>query len=106
MTNRAHSVFIRDDELIIRLALFGASAYLFATGFKIYPSTTSSVVALVVGLIAYLMAFALVGSALTAHFTLRKAALITTSAIAFGRVATVAYGILFEIPSYGTDVIS
>ena len=95
-----------DTTLVIRLAFLAGSAFLLATGFRVFPWTGSSAISVVVTLSMYLGALTLAIAALLAQLRLRTATLILAVAFLLGATASVAYGILFEIPTYGTDVMT
>ena len=95
-----------NDRLIIRIALLGGAAFLIATGFRIYPSTAVSAIGVVATLTSYMGGFALAGAVFVSNTTLRKATWIVAMAFLWAAVATVAYEILIEIPTYGTDVMA
>lgn len=95
-----------NDRLIIRIAMIGAAAFLIATGFRIFPSTAVSAIGVVASLTSYIAGFSLAAAALVTNISLRKATWIVGLAFLWSTVAIVAYEILFEIPTYGTDVMA
>jgi uncharacterized membrane protein len=96
-----------DFELtkISRISVLAASASLFAVGFRISP-WAGSAPSLAVSLTTYLLAFALAGVALAGKVTLKNAVATVAASMTFAVVVLVAHQIVFEIPTYGTDVMS
>ena len=95
------------DDLIARFGLATVGGFLFATGFRIFPATSISSIAVIVTLLLYIGGFASWALALSLRDPFANwTQAILAAASTLGLVASVAYGILYEIPSYGTDVIA
>jgi hypothetical protein len=95
------------DDILARLGLAATGAFLFATGFRIFPATAVSRLAVLASFALYGVAFASWGLAIVSKAPLKPAieAVLGAGAL-LGIIVGVSYGILFEIPNYGTDVIA
>ncbi|MGH8546530.1 MAG: hypothetical protein ACREX3_23525 [Gammaproteobacteria bacterium] len=95
------------DDLLARFGFAGVGAFLFSTGFRIFPASGTSALATITTFVIYGGAFLCWGFALIWRGPYRPW---TQSSLAIaavlGLVASVSYGILYEIPNYGTDVIA
>jgi hypothetical protein len=95
------------NDVWARFGLAAGGAFLFATGFRIYPAASSSTLVAVVSLLVYGTAFALWGIALATRQPFKPWTQVALGLGALiGIVVSVSYGILHEIPGYGTDVIA
>jgi hypothetical protein len=95
-----------ETPLIARLHVLALAGFLLAVGFRIFPSTSGSTLAVAALFTCYLAAFALMAWSFAGRVDLQTGAGATGSAFLFGVVCSVAFGILYEVPTYGTDVIS
>ncbi|MGH9053124.1 MAG: hypothetical protein ACRDWX_08955 [Acidimicrobiia bacterium] len=90
-----------------RLALLAASAYLFGAGFRIFPATATSTLALGATFVVYLSALGCLGAGFV---TWRRSGHlvehVVAAAVALALVSSVAYEIEVANPRYGTDAIA
>lgn len=98
---------IQPDDLLARFGLAAVGGFLFATGFRIFPASSISTLATIGTLLMYGGAFLLWGFALALKSPVKPGVhAVLAVAVIVGIVASVSYGILYEIPSYGTDVMA